>query len=202
MGATPVPNEPAAPEVAWDIVDGNPTVVFAALFDAYAAELHGYLTRRVEAVADDLVAETFLAALATRRRYDPSRGDPRAWLYGIATNMIRQHARQERRALEKTARAARLHLDQIDDTARLVAEQVDAQRSTAAIADALLSLSDRDRDVLLLTAWSGLDGAQVAVALGIPAGTVRSRLHRARRLMQAAVLTTNADNLTVENTDA
>lgn len=197
-----MPNEPAAREMPWDIADGNPTVVFAALFDAYAAELHGYLTRRVGAVADDLVAETFLAALATRQRYDPSRGDPRAWLYGIATNMLRQHARQERRSLEKTARAAQLHLDQIDDTAHLVAEQVDAQRSTATIADALLSLSDRDRDVLLLTAWSGLDGAQVALALGIPAGTVRSRLHRARRLLQAAVMRTNADNVTVENTDA
>src|SRR4051794_5307314 len=85
--------------VSPDIRAGDPTTVLAVLFDAHAAGLHRYLSPRVGAVADDLVAETFLAGLAGRAGYDPAKSDPRAWLYGIATNLLRRHFRQEIRGL-------------------------------------------------------------------------------------------------------
>src|SRR5438093_609954 len=85
----------------------EPAVEFGRLFDAYAAPLHGYLARRVGAEpAKDLVSETFLVALNQRHAYDPRLGVVRSWLYGIATNLLRRHVRQEVRALRATARAA------------------------------------------------------------------------------------------------
>ncbi len=66
-----------------------------------------------------------------------------------------------------------------------VAARVDAATLAAQLAGALAKLSEGDRDVLLLTSWAGLDSAEIAEALGIPVGTVRSRLHRVRRTLRA-----------------
>jgi DNA-directed RNA polymerase specialized sigma24 family protein len=60
----------------------------------------------VGGAAEDLVAETFLVALREREAYDPARAGVRAWLYGIATNLLRHHVRGEVRALRATARLA------------------------------------------------------------------------------------------------
>ncbi|CAM3849432.1 RNA polymerase sigma factor [Kibdelosporangium persicum] len=158
---------------------------FGWLFDRHADALHRYLTRRVgAATADDLLSETFLIALNRRRSYDPARAAVRTWLYGIATNLVRQHVRAEIRALEMAARAAgaRVVVDANHDGR--VAERVDAQTAARRLATALAQLSPGDRDVLLLVSLAGLDNNEVAEALGIPAGTVRSRLHRVRKQLR------------------
>ena len=166
-----------------DLRCGDPAVVFAELFDAYAPGLHRYLSRRVGNVADDLVAETFLAALAGRDGYDPLKAEPGAWLYGIASNLLRRHFRQELRRLSATAKAAYAELPGADP-ADAAHERIDAQAQVGRLAAGIAALSEHDRDVLLLTAWAGLDSNQVAQALGIPVGTVRSRLHRVRRQLR------------------
>jgi DNA-directed RNA polymerase specialized sigma24 family protein len=80
---------------------------FGVLFDRYAPRIHRYVTRRVgRDVADDLMAETFLAAFGKRRRYDLRYADAMPWLYGIATNLIGQHRREEARQF-RIQRAAR-----------------------------------------------------------------------------------------------
>ncbi len=168
-----------------DVGSGDPATVFAVLFDTHAPGLHRYLSRRVGPVADDLVAETFLAGLAGRDGYDPAKADPRAWLYGIATNLLRRHFRQELRGLAATAKAAAALTRSESDPADAVAGQVDAQARIARLASGIAALTQDDRDVLLLTAWAGLDSTEVAQALGIPVGTVRSRLHRVRRQLRA-----------------
>ena len=177
--------EPAADAAASpDVRCGDPATVFAELFDAHAAGLHRYLSRRVGAVADDLVAETFLAGLAGREGYDPARADPRTWLYGIATNLLRRHFRQELRGLAATAKAAAVVTESGSDPGDAVPGQVDAQVRLGRLALGIAGLTQDDRDVLLLTAWAGLDSTEVARALGIPVGTVRSRLHRVRRQLR------------------
>lgn len=164
--------------------------VFATIFDRHHRAVHHYLARRVgAAVAEDLAAETFLRAFDHRSRYNPEYPDARPWLLGWATNLLRRHRRTEARMLRALARAS--HPEEIDPADR-VADRVDAAAASGRLLEALAGLAERDRDVVLLIAWEGLSQEEVATALGIPVGTVRSRLHRARRKLRAAADLTGA----------
>jgi RNA polymerase sigma factor (sigma-70 family) len=181
---------------AVDVVDGDVAVLlrsraepdcFAELFERYFAGLHGYASRRLDgAGGDDVAAETFLIAFRQRDRFDPERGSVRAWLYGIATNLIRARRREEAQGYLAYARAAAhppddpMHEDQTTDR---VAAEAARQRIVAALA----GLPARDRDALLLVVWGELSHEETAAALGVPVGTVGSRLHRARRRIRAAL---------------
>nr|WP_042195288.1 sigma-70 family RNA polymerase sigma factor [Kibdelosporangium sp. MJ126-NF4]CEL21896.1 RNA polymerase ECF-subfamily sigma factor [Kibdelosporangium sp. MJ126-NF4]CTQ92676.1 RNA polymerase ECF-subfamily sigma factor [Kibdelosporangium sp. MJ126-NF4] len=159
---------------------------FGWLFDQHADALHRYLARRVGGeTADDLLSETFLIALNRRHSYDPTRAAVRTWLYGIATNLVREHVRAELRALVLAARAASARPAPPPGHDGVVADRVDAQVTARRLATALAQLSPGDRDVLLLVSLAGLDHTEVADALDIPAGTVRSRLHRVRKQLRA-----------------
>ena len=164
--------------------------VFASLFDRHAAGVHGYLGRRVGERADDLLSETFLIAFRRRAAYRPERVDVRPWLIGIATNLVHGHVRTEQRRYRALARAAgepaARGVDPADSTDRL-----DAEAMRGPLAAALAGLKPRDRDVLLLFAWGQLGYEEIAQVLDVPIGTVRSRLHRARRLTRAALGTTS-----------
>lgn len=159
---------------------------FAAIFDRHAPHIQRYLARRLgRQIADDLVAETFLVAFGKRGRYDLARPNARPWLYGIATNLVSQHHRDEVR--EYRLRAAIVpdpHPVSHDDR---VATRVSAQARHRELAAALSNLTPGDRDVLLLIAWEGLSYEEVALALTIPVGTVRSRLNRARQQVRATL---------------
>jgi RNA polymerase sigma-70 factor (ECF subfamily) len=152
---------------------------FSHVFDRHFDAIHRYLYRRVgPQVADELAAETFVQALGDRERFD-GRADARPWLYGIAANLLRHHRRDERRALLAYARAGIDPIVQGGEDA--IVDRADALASGRRVALALASLRDDDRDVLLLFAWADLSYEAIGAALGIPIGTVRSRLHRARR---------------------
>jgi RNA polymerase sigma factor (sigma-70 family) len=158
---------------------------FGALFDRHAPTIHRYIARRLGPdAADDLVAETFLAAFRRRDRYDQEQADARPWLYGIATRLIGRHRRDEVRFFRAIARTG---VDPAGEpVADRVTERVTAQAVSRELAAAVAGLSQAHRDVLLLTA-SGLGYAETAAALGIPAGTVSSRLVRARRNVRQAL---------------
>lgn len=164
---------------------------FAVLFDRHAPHIHRYLARRAgRQVADDLVAETFLTAFAKRDRYDLGYSDARPWLYGIATNLVGQHHRDEARQYRIMQRA--VAEPEVPDHADRVAAGVTAQATRALLEAALAALSAGDRDVLLLIAWEQLTYQEVSRALAIPAGTVRSRLHRARTKVRQVLAGTDA----------
>ena len=164
---------------------------FAVLFDRHAPHIHRYLARRAgRQVADDLVAETFLTAFAKRDRYDLGYSDARPWLYGIATNLVGQHHRDEARQYRIMQRA--VAEPEVPDHADRVAAGVTAQATRALLEAALAALPAGDRDVLLLIAWEQLTYQEVSRALAIPAGTVRSRLHRARTKVRQALAGTGA----------
>jgi RNA polymerase sigma factor (sigma-70 family) len=164
---------------------------FAVLFDRHAPHIYRYLARRAGSqVADDLAAETFLAAFAKRDRYDLSRPDARPWLYGIATNLVNQQRRDEAR--QYRIQQAALAEPDVPGHADRVAADVTAQAMRALLADALAMLPAGDRDVLLLIAWEQLTYQEVSMALGIPVGTVQSRLHRARAKVRQVLAGTNA----------
>ncbi|MEQ7008259.1 RNA polymerase sigma factor [Actinopolymorpha sp. B17G11] len=160
--------------------------LFAALFDRHGGPVHRYVSRRLGAsAADDVVGDTFLAAFRRRRRYDLTRPDALPWLYGIASNLVGRHRRAEVRAYRALARTG---VDPVVDSyAEQVEARVTAQGMHRDLAAALARLAKRDRDVLLLYAWAELSYADIAMALGIPTGTVRSRLNRARRKVREAL---------------
>jgi RNA polymerase sigma-70 factor (ECF subfamily) len=135
--------------------------------------------------ADDLTAETFLVAFRQRHRYDVARCDARPWLYGIATNLVAQHRRDEARQF-RLQQIVGPDPDQACHADRAAAVAT-AQAARATLSAALATLSPPDRDALLLIAWEQLTYDEAAVALGIPLGTVRSRLNRARRKVREAL---------------
>ncbi|MDX3658936.1 RNA polymerase sigma factor [Streptomyces sp. ID05-26A] len=160
---------------------------FALIFDRHAPHIQRYLARRLgQQAADDLLAEAFLVAFSKRERYDRSRPDARPWLYGIATNLVGQHRREEVRRHQVPA-----VVPHVGDHADRVAADVTAQAMRSVLRGSLAVLSAEDRDVLLLVAWEQLSYLEVADALAIPVGTVRSRLNRARRKVREALGTGN-----------
>ena len=169
---------------------------FVVLFDRHFDVVQRYLRRRLPgATADDLAAETFTVAFDSRARYDLARPDARPWLFGIATNLLRRHRRSELRELRALARAG-VPSDRGADGE--VERRLDAQAAGPLLAGALASLATRDRDVLLLFAWAELGYDEIADALEVPVGTVRSRLHRARRLVRTRLASAGLLDPTLE----
>ena len=159
---------------------------FTELFDRYADDVHRYVVRRLGPDAgDDVMAETFTVAFARRGRFDLSRRDARPWLLGIATNLMHGQRRAERRRWRAMARA--VGADDGELEADRITARVTVQAARAEVAAALARLPVAQRDVLLLYAWAELDYEQIAEALSVPIGTVRSWLHRARVVLVEAL---------------
>jgi RNA polymerase sigma factor (sigma-70 family) len=153
---------------------------FAPVFDRHYPAIAGFLRRRLDrSLADELAAETFVLAFAARGRYDRTRADARPWLFGIASHLLSRAQRTEVRRLRAQARDQ--HGAGTEDELEGVDARLDAAARSRVLAKALASLAAGDRDVLLLYAWAELTYEQIADALDIPVGTVRSRLSRARR---------------------
>jgi RNA polymerase sigma-70 factor, ECF subfamily len=160
-------------------VRGRPEA-FVEVVSRHEVAVHGYLARRAgRDSADDLLGEVWVRAFGARGGYDPGFPDARPWLYGIARNVLREHWR--------TRSAAHFPADRAADPWDGVVARLDSAAWTPALASALATLQPGDRDVLLLVAWEQLTPAEAAVVLGIPQGTARSRLHRARTLMRLAL---------------
>lgn len=159
---------------------------FADLFDRHGDEIHRYVARRLgPGTAEDVVAETFLTAFRKRGQYDFARPDARPWLYGIATRALREHHRAEVRRNRALARAVPDRPEEPFDERS--AARVAAHRLRPELAAALTRLSAADRDLLLLIAWAELTYDEAAQALGVPIGTIRSRLHRIRKKIRRAL---------------
>ncbi|MFC6880526.1 MULTISPECIES: RNA polymerase sigma factor [Actinomadura] len=178
---TPSTRAVGVPEGAWHEPDR-----FAEIYDEYFPQIYRYVAARLgRDAAADIAAETFLDAYRNRDRFDPARGALRPWLYGIATNLVGQHRRTENRRMAAIARlgagaVAAGHEER-------VVERLTAEGMRPRLAAAVAALAEGDRDVLLLVAVGGLGYEEVAAALGIPGGTVGSRMNRARRKVREAL---------------
>ncbi len=154
---------------------------FTELFERHFDDVYRYLAFRVgEVMAEDLAAETFARAFAGRRRFEPDRGSVRAWLFGIARNLIRDHRRDERREMETVRRASAEPLRHAPDNAAQLAERLRLRASLA-------SLKTEWREIVLLLGIAGLSYEETADLLHIPLGTVRSRYSRARTQLMATL---------------
>jgi RNA polymerase sigma factor (sigma-70 family) len=148
---------------------------FSVLFERHFDDIHRYLARRIGSDrADDLAADVFVVAFERRATFRTP-ADVRPWLFGIATNLLRNDSRAERRALTALA-------DLTAAAGDSGAGVVGVQRTE--VLEALAALDTDQRDVVLLFAWEGLSYEEIGSALGVPVGTVRSPLARARRRLR------------------
>lgn len=159
----------------------------AGLYDEHVDAVYLYVARRLgPELARDVIADVFEAAIAGLNGFDPARGSARAWLFGIATNLMRRHWRTEVRRLRAWERAG-AQVGVTGDPLLGVEDRIDATRRVADVMAAIGDLSPDDRDLLLLIAWEGAPYAACAAILDIPVGTVRSRLNRIRRDLRSAI---------------
>lgn len=171
---------------------------FGLVFERHYDAIHGYLQRRLDGqFADELAAQTFLVAFDSRSRFERGRPDARPWLFGIATNLARNHRRREvveLRAVAALTPEGGVGVDGVE-------ARIDAERLRGPLAQALAELPTEESDVLCLLVWAELSQAEIADALAIPLGTVKSRLSRARgRLRTALGLQAAADPVAVNAT--
>ena len=171
---TPWSEPPAGPDGDAIRRSVDEPAAFDAVFERHFQAVHAFAQRRVgRDLAEEVASETFVRAFDGRARYDAAHADALPWLLGIACNVMRRHWRTERRRLAAYARAVR-------HDAPAAAPDV-AGEALHAVA----RLPRRQREVLLLYAWADLTYEQVARALDLPVGTVRSRIARARTSLTA-----------------
>lgn len=180
-------------EVAGGDEDGSASLVrsvaepaaFEALVTMHSGVLHGYLARRVPGAADDLLAEVWLRAFAGRAGFDPARGTARAWLFGVARHVLAAHLRRAEPGTRPPVAGTDTHA--AADPWHAVDERLDAAAVAPLIRRTLQDLPAGERELLLLVVWEQLTAAEAAAVVGIPPGTARSRLHRARGALRDAL---------------
>ena len=146
---------------------------FHEVFNRHFTAIHRYLARRVgRDRAEDLASQTFTVAFTRRATFRTDASDARPWLFGIATNLLMNERRAEQRSLEAVAR---IQAQPLRVAAQLACDGLDHE-----VAASLAELDPDQRDVLLMFAWGELSYEEIASALAIPVGTVRSRMSRAR----------------------
>lgn len=168
--------------VLWERVRSGDADAFGDLYERYARAVQSFCLWRTAdlQLAEDATATVFLEAWRKRRQLELTTESAAPLLLGVATNVLRQHWRGRRRyaaALERVRNAIPPPQPGHEDEA---IARLDAMRQLRDAGAAVRALPRRERDVLALVAWGELSYEETAAALGVPVGTVRSRLSRAR----------------------
>ncbi len=173
-------HDPRADRELLACLDRDP-VAFEAFYRRHLDRITGFAVRRCDGPEEvaDLVAAVFLAVIESAPRFDPSRGEPVGWLFGVAANQLRMQRRGTGRQRGIAVRVSGQRLLDPDDVARLE-ERIDAERLAGDVRRAVARLPRGERAVFELVSREGLTPAQTGVALGISATAVRVRLSRAR----------------------
>lgn len=160
---------------------------FTAIFDRHVTVVGNYVSRRLGPHdAEDVVSETFLVAFQKRSSFDRSYESARPWLLGIATRLTKKRRAVEARHWEAVQLGAAISATAVDVAIERAAERADAAQAVRELWPAVSKLAAGDRETLMLYALADLSYEEVAVALGIPVGTVRSRLNRVRKRLDSA----------------
>jgi RNA polymerase sigma-70 factor, ECF subfamily len=170
---------------------------FERFYREHVEAVQRFVARRVDDpyLAADLTADIFVAVIESAGCYRRSRGEPVAWLFGIARNVVAESHRRNARELRTATRIGARELVDEDDLAALH-DRFDRESSARALYAELTELPAGERAVLELVALDGLSTHEAARALGISAVAARVRLHRARRRLQSHLLDLDRSNLT------
>lgn len=159
---------------------------FAELFERHAGPIGRFAAQRVGAEsAKDVLSETFLIAFRKRATFDTAWDSAAPWLFGIASRVIHKQRTREARHWRSVVASATVAESHAPSGAERADERADAVAGVQALSARLAALPARDRETLLLYAWGDLTYEQIAVALDVPVGTVRSRLNRVRKRLGA-----------------
>jgi RNA polymerase sigma-70 factor (ECF subfamily) len=158
---------------------------FERFYREHVEAVQRFVARRVDdpEVAADLTADVFVAVIESAQSYRRSRGEPIAWLFGIARNVVAGEYRRNARQLRAASRVRGRELIDDEDLVTLH-ERIDAEANARALYHEMLQLPVPERAVLELVALDGLTVAEAARALGIRPVAARVRLHRSRRALQ------------------
>ncbi len=160
---------------------------FEAVFDRYHPVIYRHLAHLVGVdQADELAGDVFVTAFTVRARFDPAFGSVRAWLFGIAANVVRTRRRSEYRGIRARERIAGRRSEQ-DTSIDVVTDRIAYSQELLTAAQALEQLGAADREVIVLYAFAELSYQEIATALGVEVGTVRSRMNRARGRLRELV---------------
>lgn len=158
---------------------------FERFYRRHVEDVQRFVARRVDDpyLAADLTADVFVAAIESARSYRRSRGEPGAWLYGIARNVVAGERRRNAKELRTAVRIRGRELVQEDDLTALH-ERIDRESAARELYRELIALPAGERAVLELVALDGLSAGEAGRALGIGGVAARVRLHRARRRLR------------------
>jgi RNA polymerase sigma factor (sigma-70 family) len=161
---------------------------FGELFRRHSRAVYAYCARRTGDLhaAEDLTSVTFLEAFRRRRTLRLSSTSALPWLLGVANNVTRNTERSVRRYRSALGRVS----PPPDGTSaeEVAIEHIGAQQALTRAVEALRQLSPAEQDIVHLVLWSELSYADAASSLGIPVGTVRSRLASARQKLTAITI--------------
>jgi RNA polymerase sigma factor (sigma-70 family) len=149
-------------------------IAFERLYRSSRDDVYAYVASLVRdtAAAEDVTATAFERAYRKRSRFDPNRGEPRAWLFGIARNAALDELRRRGRQAELAAEPA--------DLATAPAhESAEASERRLAISGALAGLEARERELIALKFFAGLSNVEIAAVVGVSESNAGTKLHRA-----------------------
>jgi len=160
---------------------------FDELFERYRQPIWAFFRRRVTdpADAEELAQETFVAVLKASRRYEP-RASFRSYLFGIAFNLLSASRR-------KTQRRGDVSTPDLDGLAGTSSDPA----AVLWVRQALAALDPKDREIVMLREYDALDYTEIALVIGVPVNTVRSRLFRARLALREKLLGARAGSAAV-----
>ncbi|MFI6520935.1 RNA polymerase sigma factor [Spirillospora sp. NPDC050679] len=177
----------------WDRARDGDERAFGELFNRHSRTVYNYCFRRTAdwSAAEDLTAMVFMETWRRRSHVRLSQDSLLPWLYGVATNALHNHRRSLRRHRAALARVRSRPATPND--AATAASRLEAEREMREVLDSVKKLPRGDQEVLALCVWEGLGYAEAAAALGVPVGTVRSRLARARKRLKQHIEPARAD---------
>jgi len=169
----------------WALARDGDAAAFGILFERHAVRIYNYCFRRTAdwALAEDLTSATFLIAWRSHGRTPLEADSALPLLYGIATNALRNQRRSRQRGREALHRMP-LPRPEESDFSEETAARLDDQAAMRRLLSVFSRLPRREQDVIALCDWSGLSYEDAAGALGLPIGTVRSRLSRGRHRLR------------------
>ncbi|MFG2003262.1 RNA polymerase sigma factor [Spirillospora sp. NPDC048911] len=188
--------EPPTDAELWERARDGDEQAFGELFDRHSRTVYNYCFRRTAdwSTAEDLTSVVFLETWRRRGQVRLSSDSLLPWLYGVATNVLHNHRRSLRRHRAALDRVRAFPAAPNDAAA--AAARLEAESEMRAVLDSIKKLSRGDQEILALCVWEGLGYAEAAAALGVPVGTVRSRLARARKRLRRTTEPHRADGHT------